>query len=128
MSTTQSKPMSMATHHNASIAKPQKIPSWLNHLKDLEGGVIHLTGIVSGTLGQLNALVPDQLQCTITVHDMNFFRLMLQQGSLGAAESYINGEWETDDLVILIRIMVRNRHRLDKVDNAFFARISQAVQ
>lgn len=128
MSTMQSKPMTAASHHDSTkLTTTQKLPSWLNHLKDLDGGVIHLTGVVSGTLGQPNVLVADQLQCTITVHDMNFFRLILQQGSLGAAESYISSEWDVDDLVVLIRIMVRNRHRLDKVDNAFFARISQTV-
>ncbi len=127
MSSMQSKPLVINPHDNTSATPSQKLPSWLNHLKDLDGGVIYLTGVVDGTLGQPNALVTDQLQCTIAVHDMNFFRLIMQQGSLGAAESYINGEWETDDLVVLIRIMVRNRHRLDKVDNSFFARISQAV-
>jgi cyclopropane-fatty-acyl-phospholipid synthase len=127
MSTMQTKHMTVNPNAGVVAVTKQKLPAWLNHLKDLEGGVIHLTGVVSGTLGQLNVLVADQLQCTITVHDMNFFRLMLQQGSLGAAESYISAEWDVDDLVVLIRIMVRNRHRLDKVDNAFFARISQAV-
>ncbi len=127
MSSMQPKPLVINPHDNTSATTSEKLPSWLNHLKDLDGGVIYLTGVVDGTLGQPNALVTDQLQCTIAVHDMNFFRLIMQQGSLGAAESYINGEWETDDLVILIRIMVRNRHRLDKVDNSLFARISQTI-
>lgn len=126
MSTLQSKSMSN-TLADKSIPTVNKLPSWLNHLKDLDGGVIHLTGVVDGTLGQINALITDQLECTLAIHDMNFFRLMLQQGSLGAAESYINGEWEADNLVTLIRIMVRNRHRLDKIDNSFFAKISQAI-
>jgi cyclopropane-fatty-acyl-phospholipid synthase len=123
----QTKHMMINPNDGAPTATTQKIPSWFNHLNDLDGGVIHLTGLVNGTLGQPNALIADQLHCTITVHDMNFFRLMLQQGSLGAAESYISSEWDVDDLVVLIRIMVRNRYRLDKVDNAFFARISQAM-
>jgi cyclopropane-fatty-acyl-phospholipid synthase len=127
MSTMQTKHMMINPNDGAPTATTQKIPSWFNHLNDLDGGVIHLTGLVNGTLGQPNALIADQLHCTITVHDMNFFRLMLQQGSLGAAESYISSEWDVDDLVVLIRIMVRNRYRLDKVDNAFFARISQAM-
>jgi cyclopropane-fatty-acyl-phospholipid synthase len=123
----QSKVVTTDSDANTSMTETQKLPSWLNHLKNLDGGVIHLTGLVSGTLGQLNLVNTDHLQCTITVHDMNFFRLMLQQGSLGAAESYLNSEWDVDDLVVLIRILVRNRQRLDKVDNAFFARISQVV-
>ncbi|MBC7750809.1 MAG: class I SAM-dependent methyltransferase [Candidatus Saccharibacteria bacterium] len=127
MNSIQSKPVSDSQIDSTYSTTHQEIPSWLNHLKDLQGGVIHLNGVVKGTLGQPNILVTDQLHCTITVHDMNFFRLMLQQGSLGAAESYLRAEWDVDNLVILIRIMVRNRHRLDKVDNAFFARVSQAM-
>lgn len=127
MNTMQSNPMNVSAPEITQTITQNNLPSWLNHLKDLDGGVIHLTGVVQGTLGQPNALVADQLHCTIIVHDMNFFRLMLQQGSLGAAESYLREEWDVDNLVVLIRIMVRNRHRLDKVDNAFFARISQAV-
>lgn len=127
MSTIQPKLVTSGSHTNKPMTATQKLPSWLTHLKNLDGGVIHLTGVVSGTLGQPNIVDTDHLQCTITVHDMNFFRLMLQQGSLGAAESYLGSEWDVDDLVVLIRILVRNRQRLDKVDNAFFARISQAV-
>lgn len=127
MHSIQSEPISKTQIDDTSSTARQQIPSWLNHLKDLQGGVIYLNGVVSGMLGQPNVLASDHLHCTITVHDMNFFRLMLQQGSLGAAESYLRAEWDVDDLVGLIRIMVRNRLRLDKVDNAFFARISQAM-
>lgn len=126
MSTMQSKSMSNALA-SQSIKTKNKLPSWLSHLKDLEGGIIHLTGVVDATLGQPNLLIADQLECTLAIHDMNFFRLIMQQGSLGAAESYMNGEWEADNLVVLIRIMVRNRHRLDKIDNSLFARFSQAI-
>lgn len=127
MNSFQTKPLAVNDLERAQTTKRHKLPSWLNYMKDLEGGVIHLTGLVSGTLGQINLHKPDHLHCTIQVHDMNFFQLMMQQGSLGAAESYLRAEWDVDDLVALIRIMVRNRHRLDKVDNAFFARISQAM-
>ena len=127
MNSIQTKPLSAHELDSATTTSYQPIPSWLNHLKDLQGGVIHLKGVVNGMLGQPNVLEADQLHCTLTVHDMNFFSLMLQQGSLGAAESYLRAEWDVDDLVGLIRIMVRNRHRLDKVDNSFFARVSQTM-
>ena len=101
-------------------------PRWLNHLHDIEGGMITLTGAVHAQLGQIKD--PEQdLSCTITVHDDNLFKLMLQQGSLGAAESFINGEWDVDNLVTLIRILTRNRHRLDKIDRNPLARFSQTL-
>ncbi len=114
----------------------QTSPRWLKHLNRLEGGVISLRGIVHhdlgsnslGSSGQGSISNPaNDLHCTITVHSDNLFRLVMQQGSLGAAESYIRGEWDTDDLVTLIRIMARNRHRLDQVDRHPLARWSQAL-
>ncbi len=101
-------------------------PRWLRHLNDMEGGMITLTGVVHTQLGSIRDTEHD-LSCTITVHDANLFKLMLQQGSLGAAESYIRGEWDVDNLVTLIRILVRNRHRLDKIDRNPLARISQSL-
>ncbi len=127
MNPIQTKPITVDGLDRTQTTARHKLPSWLNYMKDLQGGVIHLTGVVSGTLGHADVHSADHLHCTIHVHDMNFFQLMMQQGSLGAAESYLRSEWDVDDLVALIRIMVRNRHRLDKVDNVFFARISQAM-
>ena len=50
-------------------------------------------------------------------------------GSLGAAESYMSGDWQCDDLVSLVRIMVRNRHVLEGLDGGFshFARPVRAL-
>ena len=110
----------------ATATPTKNPPRWLNHLHDIEGGMITLTGAVHAQLGQIKD--PEQdLSCTITVHDDNLFKLMLQQGSLGAAESFINGEWDVDNLVTLIRILTRNRHRLDKIDRNPLARFSQTL-
>jgi len=101
-------------------------PRWLKHLNTLTGGMISLRGIVHHDLGTLTDPAHD-LHCTITIHSDNLFALVMQQGSLGAAESYIRGEWDTDDLVTLIRIIARNRNGLDKLDRHPLARISQIL-
>ena len=49
---------------------------------------------------------------TLHVKDPRFFRATALGGSLGAAESFLNGWWETDDLVGLVRVFVRNREVL----------------
>jgi len=119
-------PSDTIAHLKASAKPAQNPPRWLRHLQDLDGGMITLTGVVHAQLGRV--IAPEQdLSCTITVHDDNLFKLMLQQGSLGAAESYIRGEWDVDNLVTLIRILVRNRHRLDAIDRNPLARISQTL-
>jgi cyclopropane-fatty-acyl-phospholipid synthase len=44
---------------------------------------------------------------------------IVQRGSIGTAESFILGEWTTTDLVALLRIFIRNREQLFKVDSGW---------
>ncbi len=53
---------------------------------------------------------------TIHVHDPAFFRAMAFGGHIGAAESYVRGEWTSDDLAHLIRLFARNREALDGLE------------
>ena len=53
---------------------------------------------------------------TIDVHDATFYRAIAMNGSVGAAEAYIDGAWECDDLVGLVRLLVRNRDLLDGME------------
>ena len=60
---------------------------------------------------------PEQaLRATIRVHNPEFYRRAALNGSVGAAEAYMDGMWECDDLVSLVRILVRNRDRLDAME------------
>ncbi len=52
----------------------------------------------------------------IRVHDDAFYRNLVLGGALGAGESYMDGHWDCDDLVGLIRILARNREALDRLD------------
>ncbi len=55
---------------------------------------------------------------TVTVHDPAFYRRAALGGSVGAGESYMDGEWDCDDLVALVRILAANRHALARLDGA----------
>lgn len=66
------------------------------------------------------------LKVSITIHDKSVYRQLLFGGSIALADSYINGEWDTEDLTGLIRLAARNMKvvnnldgRLAKVSNAF---------
>ena len=48
------------------------------------------------------------LEASVQVHDPRFYRTVAFGGSIGAAEAYMDGLWSCDDLVALLRIMVRN--------------------
>ncbi len=52
----------------------------------------------------------------VRVHKADFFRRILLHGSVGAGESYMDGEWDCDDLPALLRIMLRNRSALEGLE------------
>ena len=56
------------------------------------------------------------LQATLRVHDADFYRQVALNGSIGAGESYMDGQWSSDDLVALVRLLVRNRDLLDGME------------
>lgn len=109
---------------NAAQAKPNSsLPRVLKPLKNLHGGCIRFSGVVTGQVGDTNS----DLQCNIDVLDSKLFSLVVQQGVLGAAEGYLRGYWTSDDLVVLVQILVRNRDRLDQMNSSLVARFSQFV-
>ncbi len=78
------------------------------HITILEGGETH-------SFGQTES--ETDLRASIRVHHPSLYTRILMGGALGAAESYIKGEWDSDDLTALLRIFVRNidsMHRLDR--------------
>lgn len=52
----------------------------------------------------------------VWVDDPAFYRAIAAQGSVGAGEAYIAGQWRCDDLVALVRLLVRNRALLDGME------------
>jgi cyclopropane-fatty-acyl-phospholipid synthase len=56
------------------------------------------------------------LDVVVTITDPVFYRKVAAKGSVGAGESWIDGDWECGNLVALIRLLVRNRHLLDNME------------
>ena len=52
--------------------------------------------------------VPSELNAVIRVISPNFYWNSLFGGSLGAADSFIQKGWETEDLTTLLRLFLRN--------------------
>ncbi len=59
----------------------------------------------------------DTLVARIHVRDPAFYRAVAANGSVGAGEAFIDGQWQCDDLVALVRILVRNRDILDGMES-----------
>lgn len=74
-----------------------------------------------------SAIGRHSLHVTLTIHDISVYRELLFGGSIALADSYINGEWDTDDLTGLIRLAARNLAVLNKLENRF-AGISKAFE
>ena len=45
---------------------------------------------------------------TINVHRRRFYRQVVLGGALGAAESYIRGDWDTPNLTAAMRVLAQN--------------------
>lgn len=63
----------------------------------------------------------------IRVHDPSLFPALALGGHVGAAESYMDGAWETDDLTSLVRLFLRNRTVLDELETGA-ARVVQPLR
>ena len=59
------------------------------------------------------------LDVTLKIHDSSVYRQLLFGGSIALADSYINGEWDTDDLTGLIRLAARNLAVLNQLESRF---------
>ena len=55
----------------------------------------------------------------IGVIDAAFYRAVAAGGSVGAGEAYMAGYWSCDDLVGLVRLLVRNRDLLDGMERGW---------
>ena len=69
----------------------------------------------------------DAAAARIDVLDPTFYSEVAFGGSVGAAEAYIGGSWACDDLVGLVRILLRNRELLDGMDTGL-ARIKAPLR
>ncbi len=84
----------------------------VKHLANISQGEIALEdSIESLRFGQ-----PHDLSAGIRVQNLAFYRSAALGGTLAAAESYLQSEWDCDDLTSLFRIFVRTRTFTGKLD------------
>ncbi len=89
----------------------------LAQMAQIEGG--HL--ILADALGEERLGRTRHPETDLVVHvridDPGFYRAVAAHGSVGAGEAWMDGLWHCDDLVSLVRILVRNRDLLDSMDS-----------
>lgn len=94
------------------IAK-QRILQWLDQFT---GGAIRFSD--SRQTASFGVQSTDSLRADWNVEDSRFYNLVATNGSLGLAESYLRGHWQTDDLTRLMRLLCRNMHRVPEAQSA----------
>ncbi|GAB3743865.1 class I SAM-dependent methyltransferase [Lysobacter olei] len=112
--------MNEIAHPSTPIATYGALERWLRtqllaRFSDLRGGVL----VVRDALGEqrFGDSGPAGLPAVhVHVDDAAFYRLVAAQGSVGAGEAYLQGHWRCDDLVTLVRLLVRNRALLDGME------------
>ncbi len=88
----------------------------LGWLQTLEGGTVRFSDPDNACcFGQAGT---DQMQANWHVTDQEFYRLLAANGSLGMAESYLRGNWQSDDLTKLLAILCRNMHSVPNTSPA----------
>ncbi len=72
-------------------------------LSHLEGGTLEVR-LPPGTVRRFGR----GPAVSMAIHDARFFRRIATRGKLGVGESYMAGEWDSDDLVALFELLLRN--------------------
>lgn len=73
--------------------------------------------VVDDEVGVLLApSVSTDLGATVRVRDPRVYRALALGGTMGAAEAYASGWWDSDDLTALIRIVARNREAANRLE------------
>ncbi len=63
--------------------------------------------------------IDSELQVNVQVHSQEFYVMTGSGGAMGIAEAYILGYWTSDDVVMLMRIILKNRSILLSLNNGF---------
>lgn len=117
--------MTETTVLGATRAKTSKLDSLcrktvLARLHCLESGAITLRDSgrkhLFGTFGE-----DFPVAATVRVYHPRFYTRIAMGGVIGAAESYMDGDWTTDDLAGLCRILARNGATLSAMDKRMSA-------
>jgi cyclopropane-fatty-acyl-phospholipid synthase len=80
-------------------------------LRDLRRGELTIIdGSARLIFGETSNQFP--LEAKITVHHPRFYSSIIFGGSIGASEAFMAGQWSTDDLTTVVRIIILNREVL----------------
>ena len=84
----------------------------LHLLQKMEAGSLHLT-MPDGQIYAFGTQEPPHAH--IFIRDIECFSAILTGGDIGFAQSYMEGKWDTPDLLKVLQVLVANRAALEKL-------------
>ena len=70
----------------------------------------------------------DHISAGIEITNKSFFRKCCLGGSLGVADSYADGDWETDDLVDVFRLFLQNQDVMDGMEGGWASLLNRIAR
>lgn len=92
----------------------------LQQLSNLQNAELHINDPIDSVI-VLGSAGADNLIASIRFNDIDCYKDIALGGSNAAAEAYLQGRWNTDNLTNVIRIMARNKNLIDEIDNGLAA-------
>ncbi len=87
----------------------------LRLLSGLETGCIRIQdGEEVDVFGGTSFEYPDMV--TVRIHRKEAYTAIIRGGSVGAAEAYMLGYWDADDVTLLVRLVIRNQMLFNRLD------------
>jgi cyclopropane-fatty-acyl-phospholipid synthase len=97
----------------------------LNALRAIQRGSLAVSE--NGRTETFGTATAGELSARIHIHDLRFYSSAALGGSLGAAEAYLAGYWNTDDLPTVLRLFARNSDVVGGMDRGL-ARIGAPLR
>lgn len=106
---------------NISIQNVKSSGFWkkllLNQLSKIETGRLVISD--GQNIHQFGSQGDKGISAKITVHKPSFYRKCCLGGSLGVADSFADGDWDTDDLVFVFRLFLQNQDVMDGMESGW---------
>ena len=98
----------------------------LRQLKKIDTG--SLTIKLGDRTHQMGTPSKNKISAHIEVHNRAFFRKTCLGGSLGVADSYADGDWDTDDLVNVFRLFLQNQDVMDGMESGWASLLNRLAR
>ena len=77
---------------------------------------------------QMGTVSDGTISANIEVHNPAFFRKTCLGGSLGVADSYADGDWDTNDLVAVFRLFLQNQEVMDGMESGWASLLNRIAR